>query len=275
MENKIDVNEIVKIEQMPKVFSQLEMIGTFIDEKIKDIDTLDCTEENKQEVKQRRTEINNILKELDERRKFIKNKILEPYEMFNDKYEQECKGKLVNASEVLKTKIDTIEEQQKKDKYNELYDFAMEYIVANDIQDYVTFDDIGLNITLSASMKSLKEQIIAFCEKVKQDIDLINMEEYRDEILYEYKKNHNFVESKKLVLDRHKEIERIVNIEELRKQNEEAIKQVEEKVEEVLVAPKEIIEPQQVIKVSFTLTGTKEQIKKVKDFIIELGIEYE
>ena len=50
MQNKIDVNEIVKIEQMPKVFSQLEMIGTYIDEKIKDIDILDCTEENKQEV---------------------------------------------------------------------------------------------------------------------------------------------------------------------------------------------------------------------------------
>ena len=41
----------------------------------KDIDILECTEENKQEVKQRRTEINNILKELDDRRKFIKSKI--------------------------------------------------------------------------------------------------------------------------------------------------------------------------------------------------------
>lgn len=275
MENKIDVNEIVKIEQMPKVFSQLEMIGEFIDEKIKDIDTLDCTEENKQEVKQRRTEINNILKELDERRKFIKNKILEPYEMFNDKYEQECKDKLVSASETLKAKIDTIEEQQKKDKYNELFDFAMEYITANDIQDFVTFDDIGLNITLSASMKSLKEQIIAFCEKVKQDIDLINMEEYRDEILYEYKRNHNFVESKKLVLDRHKEIERIVNVEELRKQNEEAIKQVEEKVEEVLVAPKEIIEDDEIISVTFTINDTKENIVKVREFMKKEGIKYE
>lgn len=275
MQNKIDVNEIVKIEQMPKVFSQLEMIGQFIDEKIKDIDILDCTEENKQEVKQRRTEINNILKELDDRRKFIKNKILEPYEIFNDKYEQECKTKLITASEILKTKIESIEDQQKVAKKVELYDFAMEYIAANDIQDFVTFDDIGLNITLSASVKSLKEQVINFCEKIKQDLELIKMEEYRDEIFYEYKRNHNFVECKKLVLDRHKEIERIVNVEELRKQNEEAIKQVEEKVEEVLVAPKEIIEPQQVIKVSFTLIGTKEQIKKVKDFIIELGIEYE
>ena len=66
MENKIDVNEIVRIETMPKVFSQLEQIGAFIDEQIKDIDILECTEENKQEVKQRRTEINNILKELDD-----------------------------------------------------------------------------------------------------------------------------------------------------------------------------------------------------------------
>ena len=32
-EEKIDVNEIVKIEQMPKVFSQLEKIGEIIKKK--------------------------------------------------------------------------------------------------------------------------------------------------------------------------------------------------------------------------------------------------
>lgn len=272
MENKIDVSEIVRIETMPKVFSQLEMIGTFIDEKVKDIDILECTEQNKQEVKQRRTEINNILKELDDRRKFIKNKILEPYEMFNDKYEQECKGKLVSASEILKTKIDTIEVQQKKDKYNELFDFAMEYFVANNIQDFVTFDDIGLNITLSASMKSLKEEIIAFCEKVKQDLELIKMEEYRDEILYEYKKNHgNFVQCKTTVLERHRELDEIAKkkVEELEKQEQQQ-KNVE-KVEEI-IAPIEIEEKQ---KFQFTISCTLTQAKKLKAFLESEGIEYE
>ena len=276
MQNKIDVNEIVKIEQMPKVFSQLEMIGTYIDEKIKDIDILDCTEENKQEVKQRRTEINNILKELDDRRKFIKNKILEPYEMFNDKYEQECKTKLITASEILKINIDSNEDQQKIAKRMELYDFAMEYIAANDIQDFVTFDDIGLNITLSASMKSLKEEIIAFCEKVKQDIALINMEEYRDEILYEYKKNHgNFVQCKTMVLERHRELEELAKkkAEELEKKEEQ--QKVVEKVEEVLVAPKEIIEDDEIITVTFTINDTKENIVKVREFMKKEGIKYE
>ena len=284
MENKINVDEIVKIEQMPKVFSQLEMIGTFIDEKIKDIDTLECTEENKQEVKQRRTEINNILKELDDRRKFIKKKILEPYEMFNDKYEQECKGKLVSASEVLKTKIDTIEEQQKKDKYNELFDFAMEYIAVNDLNDFITFNDIGLNITLTASMKSLKEQIVAFCEKVKQDIELINMEEYRDEILYEYKKNHgNFVQCKTMVLERHRELDELAKkkVEELEKQEEQrkVVEKVEETeplvqelVQEEIIAPIEIEEKQ---KFQFTITCTLTQAKKLKEWLKNEEIEYE
>ena len=275
MQNKIDVNEIVKIEQMPKVFSQLEMIGTFIDEKIKDIDTLDCTEENKQEVKQRRTEINNILKELDDRRKFIKNKILEPYEMFNDKYEQECKGKLVSASETLKTKIDAIEEQQKKDKYNELFDFAMEYIAANDLENFIKFEDIGLNITLSASMKSLKEQIIAFCEKVKQDVELIRMEEYSGEILYSYMNTHNFAQSKMEVIKRHEVLDELAK----KKVEEDALKEeqqkVVEKVEEVLVAPKEIIEDDEIITVTFTINDTKENIVKVREFMKKEGIKYE
>ena len=275
MQNKIDVNEIVKIEQMPKVFSQLEMIGQFIDEKIKDIDILDCTEENKQEVKQRRTEINNILKELDDRRKFIKNKILEPYEMFNDKYEQECKTKLITASEILKTKIESIEDQQKVAKKVELYDFAMEYIAANDLGNFIKFEDIGLNITLSASIKSLKEQIIAFCEKVKQDIELIRLEEYSGEILYSYMNTHNFAQSKMEVIERHKALDELAK----KKTEEDALKEeqqkVVEKVEEVLVAPKEIIEDDEIISVTFTINDTKENIVKVREFMKKEGIKYE
>ena len=34
MEAELNLNEIVKIEQMPKVFEQLELIGEFITEKL-------------------------------------------------------------------------------------------------------------------------------------------------------------------------------------------------------------------------------------------------
>lgn len=274
-EEKIDINEIIKIKQMPIVFEQLEKIGSLIQEATKDIDSLECTEENKQEVKRRRTEINNTLKVLEDKRKEIKTKLLEPYEIFEDKYEKECKVQLQSASEKLKEKIDTIESQQLKVKEDELREFAEQHIVANNIQDVVTFEDIDLNITLSASIKSLKEQILEFVNKVVGDMKLIEMEEYRDEIYVEYLRNRgNFTQSKMNVIERHKMMDRYKEAQQEIEESNKEFDEVVEKVQEV-IKPKEIIEDDEIIKVSFTLTGTKEKIKKVKDLIIELGIEYE
>ena len=273
-QNNIDINEIMKISQMPIVFEQLEKIGALIDESTKDLDKLECTEENKQEVKKRRTEINNTLKVLEDRRKEIKAKLLEPYDTFNAKYENECKTKLENASNVLKEKIDTIESQQLEEKQKELKEFADQYLEEFNIKGFIEYEDIPINITLSASMKSLKEQIVTFIEKVDSDLKLIGMEEYKEEILIEYNRTLDFVDSKTKVLERHRQLE------ELKKQQEEIHnkmqeeEKVAEKVEEI-VAPKEVIEDNEIITVQFTITDTKEKIIKLRDYLKENGINYE
>ena len=167
-----------------------------------------------------------------------------------------------------------VENQLKQEKEKELKEFADQYLEEYNLKGFIEYEDIPINITLSASMKSLKEQILAFIEKVDSDLKLIGMEEYKEEILIEYNRTLDFVDSKTKVLERHRQLE------ELKKQQEEIHNKMQEeekiaeKVEEI-VAPKEIIQDDEVIKVSFTLTGTKEQIKKVKDLIVELGIEYE
>ena len=275
-EKQININDIVRIETMPKVFSQLEEIGKYIDEQVKDIDILPCTEENKQEVKKRRTEVNNTLKLLEDRRKEIKSKLLEPYEIFNEKYENECKGKLQSASEILKTKIDTIEEEQKKEKELELKEFAQQHIEANNLQDIITFEDIGLNITLSASMSSLKDKIVDFVKKVSDDLECISSDEDRDEILYEYQ--HNGFNYQQAILTIRKKKEEINKIKEQRDAVQLVIDEesnIIEKVEEIITTPKEVIEPDEIIEVQFKVKGTKEQIKQIKNLILELGVEYE
>lgn len=271
--NKININEIVKIEQMPKVFSQLEKIGKYIDEQIKDIDELECTEENKQEVKKRRTEINKTLELLDDRRKEIKTTLLEPYEIFNKKYEKECKTKLSNASNLLKEKIDFIEETQKKEKEDELRQFVEEHCKANNV--HIDFDRIGLNITLSASMKSLKEQAKAFIEKVANDLKLIELEELSSEILYEYNKCFDYVQAKTIALERHKQLEELKKQQEEKQQLEEQEQKVVEKVEESIeiTTPVEI-EVEEKNTYQFEVVATKEQIRKIVEFMKELGVEY-
>lgn len=281
-EEKIDVNEIVKIEQMPKVFSQLEKIGEIIKKKTSDLDKLECTEANKQEVKSRRTEINNTLALLEAKKKEIKNKLLEPYNVFEAKYNEECKEKLQNASSILTEKINSIEIQQKLEKEQELREFADEYFNHYMIKDVVKFEDIGLNITLSASIKSLKEQTKAFCERISNDLKLIDLEEYKDEIVIEYLKNLDFVKSKMLVVERHRQLEEIKKREEELKAQQEQEQEVVEKVEEVveeIKPPVEIIdveaqEVEEIFTATFTVKTTKAKLKALKNFMESEEIEY-
>lgn len=281
-EEKIDVNEIVKIEQMPKVFSQLEKIGEIIKKKTSDLDKLECTEANKQEVKSRRTEINNTLTLLEAKKKEIKNKLLEPYNVFEAKYNEECKEKLQNASSILTEKINAIEIQQKLEKEQELREFADEYFNHYMIKDVVKFEDIGLNITLSASIKSLKEQTKAFCERISNDLKLIDLEEYKDEIVIEYLKNLDFAKSKMLVIERHRQLEEIKKREEELKAQQEQEQEIVEKVEEVveeIKPPVEIIdveaqEVEEVFTATFTVKTTKAKLKALKNFMESEEIEY-
>ena len=281
-EEKIDVNEIVKIEQMPKVFSQLEKIGEIIKKKTSDLDKLECTEANKQEVKKRRTEINNTLALLEAKKKEIKNKLLEPYNVFEAKYNEECKEKLQNASSILTEKINTIEVQQKLEKEQELREFADEYFSHYMIKDVVKFEDIGLNITLSASIKSLKEQTKAFCERISNDLKLIDLEEYKDEIVIEYLKNLDFAKSKMLVIERHRQLEEIKKREEELKAQQEQEQEIVEKVEEVveeIKPPVEIIdveaqEVEEIFTATFTVKTTKAKLKALKNFMESEEIEY-
>lgn len=274
MNNEFNVNEIVKIEQMPIVFSQLEKIGSFIAEKTKDLDKLECTEENKVEVKNRRTEINNTLKILEDKRKEIKNKLLEPYNIFNEKYEQECKGQLEDASNLLKDKIDTIEIQQKQEKENTLREFFKQYQENYHLENIVEFEDVGLNITLSASEKSLKEQIMDYCIKISTDIKIIENSDNSDELMYEYNKNgHDYQKAVLALIEKEKQLEEIKKQKEIKQQVEEQEKKVEEVIE-TITAPKELIEEDEILEATFTIRTTKDKLIQLKEWLKENEIEY-
>ena len=219
---------------------------------------------------------------MEAKKKEIKNKLLEPYNVFEEKYNKECKEKLQNASSILTEKINTIEVQQKLEKEQELREFADEYFSHYMIKDIVKFEDIGLNITLSASIKSLKEQTKTFCERISNDLKLIDLEEYKDEIVIEYLKNLDFAKSKMLVVERYRQLEEIKKREEELKAQQEQEQEVVEKVEEVveeIKPPVEIIdveaqEVEEVFTATFTVKTTKAKLKALKNFMESEEIEY-
>ena len=272
----LNIHELIELKQMPIIFYELEKIGNAIDVSLADLETMECTEENKSEVKHRRTEINNLNKVMEDKRKEIKEKILEGYNIFNEKYEEEIKSKLIYASALLKEKIDSIENEQKTQKENTLRDFANEYIKTYGLTDIVCYEDLKVNVTLSASEKSLKEDIKNQIESIDNFVKLIEQEEYADEIMIEYKQSFDFFSARAKVIDRHHQMQEL----ELQRKERENKVQEEEKITEVveeIIAPvlEEEIDFEELQEVSFTVWAHKDEILKIRDFIRELGVKYE
>lgn len=267
-------NELIVLEQLPIIRATLENLSVEIKEKVDRANNLIVNEDTVKEVKQVRADLNKEFNEWESQRKAVKQAIMAKYDEFEEIYKENVSNLYKNADSQLKEKIDNVENQLKQDKIDELEMFANQYFDFKDIADFVTFEDIGLNVTLSASMKSLKDQIVAFVEKISSDIQLIEMEEYKDEILVEYKNSLDLAKSKMTVVERHRQLEELKQKQEQQAEVKKEEEKVIEKVEEITI-PKEIIEDKDLITCTFTVTGTKEQVKQIKNLIVELGVKYE
>ena len=271
MEEK-KLNEIVIVEQLPIIKEKLQIISDEIDKEVEYALLLPCNEETIKEVKNARARLNKIKTSLEDRRKQVKNAVMNPYNEFETVYNELVKDKLSKADKVLKESVDAIEELKKNEKTEELKEFVEEHCKANNV--HVDFERIGLNITLSASMKSLKEQAKTFIENVANDLKLIDMEEYKDEILLEYQNDFNFVNAKTKVIERHKQLEEIKKQQEEKQNIEQQEQQIIENVEEAIeiTAPVEI---EQKETYEFKVKATKTQIKQLIEFMKSIDIEYE
>lgn len=270
---ELDLNEIIKIQHLPEIFEQLEKVGKFVDKKLKGVTDLKATDANKSNLKDKRTEINNTLSILEDKRKEIKKAIETPYDVFNAKYIKEVKEKLENASKTLTGKINFIEDTQKKAKEQVLRKFFEEYKVSKNI-DFVDFEQMHLNIILNTTEVKYKNDIVKFLDKVSDELDLINLQSSKEEIMYEYKKTLDLANSIKIVQERKMAIERAAEEnakrELLAKQQQENITEVKR----VLTTPiKEVKE--EIYQLTFTVRGTKNQLVLLKNFLNDGGYEYE
>lgn len=270
---------LIVVEQLPIIKTYLEQLSVEIKEKVDKATSLVCTEENYKEIKEIRSILTKEFNELERQRKDVKNAIMEKYNAFEEIYKEKVANLYKQADEDLKNKIDIATEEILSKKREELQDFANEYFIANNIQDLVNFEDINLNINLSASIKSLKTKVIEFCEKVNNDLSSIKQMEDSEELTLEYKKN-NFELSKAILIvnERKEQLKRIKEREEILSKKQEEEQKVVENVEKVieeheeLTTPKEIIEDEEILTVQFVVKGTKKQILELKEWLKERGM---
>ena len=276
------IKDLIEVKQLPVIEEQLRSVSTVIDERVKNATSLVCTEESVKTIKEIRAELNKDYKEFETKRKLVKEQVLKPYNDFENVYKECISDKFRNADLILKGKIDNVENELKAKKEQEVKDYFEEYKTANNI-DFITYGQARINVTLSASMKSLKEQAKQFIDKVMDDLKLIETQEYKTEILVEYKQTLNVSQAITSVTNRFKAIEeekkrqeqKVVHIE--MNENHEITQKSYEQLENVfnkpLEQPKE--ENEEILTLKFTVRGTRTKLRELKQFLESGGYDYE
>lgn len=276
-------NELIVVKQLPIIQERLKELSTEIDKKVENAKSLICTEETVKEVKQVRADMNKEFKDLEVQRKLVKEQVLAPYMQFEDIYKQYALDKYKNADIELKNKVDSIENELKTKKEQEIKDYFEEYKTANNI-DFITYEQARINVTLSASVKSLKEQAKQFIDKIVDDLKLIETQEHKTEILVEYKQTLNVAQAITMVTNRFKAIEEEKKKEEQKtvhiemNENHEITQKSYEQLENIfnkpLEQPKEE-KQEEVLILKFTVKGTITKLKELKQFLENGGYDYE
>ena len=236
-------------------------------------------------VKDRRAALTRDRKDLDARRMVVKNQIMQPFEDF-DKVYKECVTDVYGpADEALKGKITDVEAGLKADKEKKVVAYFDELVKANGVE-WVSYGDIGIAVTMTASLKSLKSKVKEYIDHVVADVNCINGMENAPEVMAEYKQCRNLAVAINSVSQRK---DRVAREEAERKQRLEAQLRVEEELaapqvmgtEPPVMDEQEVKETQQESKEqvmtakfafmgrTFQCRGTLTQLRELKSFVNE------
>ena len=266
MENK----QAIELVQLPVIKEKLASVGIEISERISslNIENIIPNEDSVKSLKELRAQLNKELEFYEKQRKAVKESILNPYNEFESVYKFEVSDKMKVAIDLLKDKIAFVEDALKSEKKDTIKQYFAELCASESI-DFVTFESLGLEINLSTSEKKYREQCNEFIEKVKDELALIDTQDFKAEILVEYKKTLNAARAIADVRNRKeaesREAERLKAIEEAKANMPTPV------APEVLQAPK-VVEN---VTADFRVICTAEKLKALGLYMRQNGIIYQ
>lgn len=288
------MNELIVVKQLPIIKERLKEIQATSQEQVNNALALLATEDTVKDIKKVRADLTKTFNELEAQRLAVKKAILAPYEEFELVYKECVSNVFKPADSKLKSKIDEIETDLKNIKVKDVEGYFYEYAISKGV-DFINFRQAKINVTLSASLKSLKEAGKAFIDNIADGLAVIEtLNESQLEVRAEFVSCLNLNQAISTVnerlarLEREKQrqlemAERARQAEENRRRIEEVVKKTEaeevgEAVEVTAPTVEEAVEEVQaepIFTMTFTVIGTREQLKKIKTFIESEGIKYE
>lgn len=294
METKL---QVITLKQLPIIEEHLQLVKADVETRTKNAMQLVCTEETRGNVKKIRAELGKEFSAMEEQRKRVKEAIMEPYNRFEEVYKQCIADPYKKADAELKRRVDDVEIGLKAEKVKEIQSYFAELCKANNLP-WLRFEQMNLKIGLSTSVSGVKTTLTSTVLKISAEVQELSRHEDAAELLVEYKKSLNVALALSTVRARHAMIElqkqrvaeRRAALEQQRAAEEKVQQAIEEAqqgaappVEEVSAPEEEqpaaVQDPEKtqlaVYEVKFAVRGTIEQLKKLKQFIMQEGMSYD
>ena len=265
------MNDIISITELSVTEQALKQINAEQKQRLDGALQMACTEETKQAVKKYRTELKKTFEELEAERKEKTAEYEKPLKDFKAMYDEYISKPFKEADSALKQKIDEVEKVQKDIKREAVENYARELIQAYALT-WLDVYQVMPNITLSASEKALKKQVKDTVDRIKSEVDCINAMPDSSELMAEYMNCLNLADAQMIVTQRKKAIEQAEQAKAAYKEQEEVKQEVTERIEQ-LTPPVEV-EEEKTYTMTFTVSGTIEQLKTLKAFMINNNITF-
>ena len=295
--------QVITLKQLPIIEEHLQLVKSDVETRTRNAMQLVCTEETRKDVKSIRTELSKEFAEMENQRKRVKEAIMEPYNQFEAVYKECISDPYKKADAELKKRIDEVESGLKSDKEKAIRDYFNELCKANNLP-WLRFEQMGLKIGLSTSVNGTKTALTSTVLRISNEVLELSRYENAAELMVEYKKSLNMAlalstiraRQEQIELQKQYEAQRRAALEQQRAAEEKVQKAVSEAqetqqdaaeppIEEVTapteetpteapVAVREQAQPT-IYEVKFAVRGTIEQLKKLKQFIMQEGMSYD
>lgn len=295
--------QVITLKQLPIIEEHLQLVKSDIETRTRNAMQLVCTEETRKDVKSIRTELSKDFAEMENQRKRVKEAIMEPYNQFEAVYKECISDPYKKADAELKKRIDEVESGLKSDKEKAIRDYFNELCKANNLP-WLRFEQMGLKIGLSTSVNGTKTALTSTVLRISKEVLELSRYENSAELMVEYKKSLNMALALSTIRARQEQIELQKQYEAQRRAALEQRRAAEEKVQQAVAeaqetqqsaaeppieevtapteetpteAPAAVQEQAQatIYEVKFAVRGTIEQLKKLKQFIMQEGMSYD
>lgn len=274
--------QLITLQQPPIIiYERIKAVGQQIEAKIAELnlDSQLVTDETLKSAKDTRTMLRKELDMFETQRKFIKEQVNAPYEAFEKAYKEHIKVHYDKADSTLKSKIDEVQNRLISDKITRIKDYFAELCQSQGI-DFLIFERLPLNITISKTDKNLKDEVTNFVGEVTKSIQLIESlsdpNEFKAEVLTEYKQTLDVTRAIQNAQYRKQQREaELARIEAQRVATEQARLVDEARARETapLQTPTQTQPAPELVQTTFTVQGTREQLQALKQYIISNNIQ--